>query len=500
MSRLIGCRVWFDWDFNGTFTDESANLVRCEGEARFHPPEAAITASQGIVDRCSIELRNTAGRYSALNTGGALYAYVQGGGAYHVPVRVDTTINGTDYVRVFTGVTKIPRETGRSWQEMPTVSFECRGLDELLLQKRMSTTQSGMVTRYTTGFTEAQIIDAFLVAAGVTGQQIDAGMITIPWSWLDNESVLEDVWTLAAATGGRFYYDKSGVPRYENMAHWIKSPHKTSQATYTNADWQTFEAVYDDNELYDSISVEYAGRQPDTVAVLWEPDEDVIVPAGTTSVITATFSNPAYTTPALTWRAATLGGTDITASVSVGVTQYAQRAVLTITNSHATLQARISPFQLSGRPVVGSPSAEETRTAAADGTNAAFFTNRGSRDKSVRGNVYIQTKAQAGFLAQLLLDRYEFPLLSYRLGGMLADPARIPGDRITVNDVSVMSSGRPAMVIGISWRFTEMAYTMDVEAVDASTLYRYLDTSPSYFVVGTNKLGAADPLRARIFY
>ena len=89
MTRVIGCRVYFDWGIDGTFTDESANVVSVSGDTRFVPPEALVVGSQGIVDKCTIELRNAAGRYSALNSSGV----APNGDAYHVPVYVDTTLN-----------------------------------------------------------------------------------------------------------------------------------------------------------------------------------------------------------------------------------------------------------------------------------------------------------------------------------------------------------------------------------------------------------------------
>ena len=111
MARLIACRALFDWNFDGTFTDESTRLVRASGESRFAPPHEAVTAAQGMTDSCTLELWNEAGRYSPLNASGALYAWVQSGGAYHVPVRVEIAIDGSTYYRVFTGVTKIPQKT-----------------------------------------------------------------------------------------------------------------------------------------------------------------------------------------------------------------------------------------------------------------------------------------------------------------------------------------------------------------------------------------------------
>lgn len=501
MARTVGVRVWFDWDFNGTFTDESAYLVRCSGEARFAPPRESVAAGQGIVDRCEIELWNSGGRFSALNTAGPLYGSLQHGGAYHVPVRVDATIDGSTYTRIFTGVTKIPQETGRRWNGVPTVAFECRSLDELILQRRMSTSQSGLVTRHESGFTEAQIIDAFLTAAGVTGQQIDPGLIPIPWSYLDDESVLEECWRIAAAAGGRLYWDANGVPRYENLAHWLDAPHTTSQQTYTPDDWQRLSASYDDRELFDSVTVEYAGRQVEGDSVLWEPDAEVVVQAGQTIPVVAQFQYPSYSTPVVTWRAHTRGGTDLTSSVTLGAVFYAQRAHLTITNSHASLSVRISPLTISGRALVGGPTADVVKTSAADGTNAAYFSTRATtRNRSVRGNFYIQSRAQADFLAQFLLDRHERPMLLYELAGCLGTPTRRPGDRITINDGSVMSAARAAIIIAVAWRYGGQAFVQDITAIDAAALYPYATTSPGYFRIGTNRLGSADALRGRVFY
>jgi hypothetical protein len=507
MGREIACRVLFDWDFNGTYTDESANLVRASGDARFAPPEAAITATQGIVDACSIELRNTAGRYSALNSSGALYTYLQSGGAYHVPVYVETSINGgSSWQRVFTGVTKIPRETGRTYDGIPSVRFECRGVEEKLLQARRSTTSADFLARVAAGYTESELIAAYLTDAGVAGgdQVLDRGMFVIPWAWLDDESILEDAWQIAAAAGGRLYTDANGDYRYENMAHWLNSPHRTSQQTYTNADWKNFEAWHEDGELFDTVTVEYAGRVADPATVLWTPDEVVTVPAAGTRKVLATYSQPAATAPELAYRAASAGGTDLTASVSASVMYYAQRAEITFTNAHATYAATIYPLTVTAQPAVGGPTADETRTAADDGTNSAYFTNRGGRTRSIRGNVYIQSRAQAGTLAQFLLDRHEKPRVFYRATGLLGNGARRPGDRVTLNDTSVMSSGRAAMVLAVDWNYGGMAYTMDLECMDAASLYTYADTSPGYFIIGGagtgNQLGAAHANRGRIFY
>lgn len=502
MARVIGCKVWFDWDFNGSFTEETTNLVSASGSLSFAPAQESISASSGIVDACDVELRNTAGRYSPLNSAGALYADVQSGKAYHVPMYVEATINGSTYYRIFTGVAKIPEETGKSVEGIPTVRFTCRSKDELILQKRYSTGQQYTKERNDSGFSEAQIINAWLTAAGVTSGDVtlDDGLLTIPWSWMDDESFLEDIWNIAAATCGRFYCDADGEFRYENAAHWLNAPHLTSQQTYTRDDYQRLTARYKDDELYDSISVEYSSRMAEGVALLWEPDEPIQIPANTVKTIWGNFSYPAYTIAALTYKAHSNGGADITSSVTVTATYYAQRAKLVIDNNHATLAATVFPLQITGRPLVGGPTSEESRNSTDHGTNSAFFATRGSRNRRISGNVYIQTRSQAAMIAQFLLDRHETPRIFYTLSGCPGNPQRRPGDLITINDNSVMSSSRTAYITAINWYYGGMSYTQDIDAMDAATLFPANSGGVGYFVIGTNKLGTADSLRAAVFY
>lgn len=503
MTRVIGCRVYFDWDFNGTFTNETSNLISASGEMEFSSPQDSITSGSGIIDACSILLHNNGGRYSAFRSDSAIVTYVQNGNAYHVPVRVDVTVDGSVYSRVFTGVAKIPSETGRTYKDLPVIEFECRSVEERIVQNKYSSSRYYMALRYDEGWTESQIIEAYLEAAGITDHALDAGMFIIPWSWVDDESILEQCWELAAACGGRLYWDRNGVARYENAAHWIFPPHNTYDQLYTNADWELFSVSFNDKDLYNRVSVEYAPREISGVTVLWEPTEVLTVPANSTIRVTAKFKYPAYSEPVVTWKAHTLGGTDMTSSVSLSATHYAQRSELVITNNHATLALRVNPINISARAVMGGPTVEVEKDSATNGSAEAvtFFTTRlTDRVKSYSGNFYVQSKAQADMLAQFLLDRYELPTAVYELNGVPGNPLRVPGDRIRVQDVSSMSAARDAIVLRVSWTFSDMAYVQNLTAIDAANLYEYLGATPGYFIIGTNKLGASDPLRGRIFY
>ena len=495
MPRTIAYRLYVDWDFNGVYTDESAYLVQATGDLSLSPPADFLTSGRGIVDRCRLELRNASGRFSALNSSSPLYTYIQSGKAYHAPMYLEVSINGgSNYYRVFTGVAKIPQESGMTTREGPMVVIECRSRDELLLQLRQSTTLANFQAWHDGGYTEGQIINAMLTAAGITtGTSVDAGLIRMDWAWLDDESVLEELWALAAACGGRFYTDPDGTMRYENATHWLA--HSSSLETLTKADYDAgLEIAYTDDDLYNVVTVEASSRVAAPEDVLWEAEEEVMIPPSGSKALVARLRQPAYTA-AVSYTAAAAGGENLASYISVSATYYAQRVEMTITNSNAYWAAYMRPLQVVGRPVQGGPTQEESRDSATHGSNGAFFTTRGGRTRSLRSNPYVQSRAQAGMLALFLLHQSEYPRLTYRLRGVLGNPARRLGDRVTINDTSVMSASRDAFLVGIRWRLTANGFQQDLEAIDAAQLYPY--QSDGYFIIGTNVLSATSK---RIFY
>jgi len=497
MPRAIAYRLYIAWD-GSNYVDESARLIQATGENKLTAPDQ-IAQGRGIVDRCTLELVNENGRYSPLNSGSALYASIQAGGAYHRPMYLETAVDGSTYSRVFTGIIKMPQEITPTPNAAAGVRFECRSIDERLLGRRMSTSAADLRANNAAGVREGDVIGQWLTLAGTSGM-IDKGMFVVPYAWMDDESVLEEIWTLASACGGRFYADPDGTLRYEDMTHWLKSPHNTSQETFTRADFTSLEPVYGDAELYSSVTVEASPRDVGGSDVLWEPDEQVVVPPNSSKAVTARLRQAAYSIDAPNWKAATAGGNDITASVTVSIVAYnVQRVEMSVANAHTTAAAYMHPFSISGRALTGGPAQEETRTSAANGSNGAWWSSRGTtRTKSIRGNAYIQTGAHAGALAQAQLHRSEAPRLTYRLRGCPGKPSRRVGDRITINDTAIMSSGRDAFITGISWRMTQNGFTQDIEAIDAAGLFPY--AASEYFVIGTNKLGAAGTGTGRIFY
>lgn len=500
MPRAITWQLGIDWDFDTVYTDESAYLVQASGSVRLAPPESGISSPRGTVDRMALTLKNTDRRYSPLNEAGPLYSAIANGGAYHAPMYLNVSINGgSNFYRIFTGVIKIPREGPPYSGVAGTVEIDCRSKDELLLNKRMSTTLATFVALHEAGATESEIIAQFLDDAGLsaTDYTLDPGQFVIPWAWLDDESPIEDIWTLAAACGGRFYCDVDGEFRYENMAHWLGSPHDTSQQTYDKGGYGSLDGpTYDDRELYNAVAVIASPRDVIEAGVLWTADEAVTIPADSTRTITAKLRQPAYSIDAPTYTSVTSGGVSVDSDISIVATKYAQRVELEITNANVADAANLVSLSISGVPVSGSPSVEERRES-----DDAFWTDftdyRPGRVRMVQGNAYVQSASQAGVLAEFLRDRYQLPRLSGKLRNVPGNAQRRLGDRITIDNADVMTTEREGFIVAIDFRLGRHGFVQDIEWIDADQLYPF----DEYFILDTHELGDnTNPDGAPIFY
>ena len=483
VGRAIAARFWVAWD-GSNYVSEAANLLSATGQCRYSAWGSGSLTGRGVTDQMTVTLANSDGRYSPLNTGSAIYANISGGGAYHRPCYFEVSVNGGGaYTRVFTGVIKIPKEQGSAFGSMPTVTIDCRSLDELYLNKRVSTTQSTFLALNAAGATEADIITQWLSDAGIASTDVDDGLVSIPWAWMDDESPIEDMWALAAAAGGRFYASADGIFKYENAQHLLFSPHSVSQQTYTQADYKKLLVWYDDADLYSDVTIEVSGRIVEGTDVLWEPEEDVFIPAGATKTLTAQFRYPAYSIDAVNFAAASSGGKDLTASVTVtDATYYAQRAEIEITNASA-YGAYLDDVNITGRPIIGGPRQDETAAVV-----ASFWSGRALRNRRIGGNAYVQTAAHGQMMAQMLRDWLDTPKLMFRLENALGVAGRRLGDRITINDSSVMASSVDAFVTAVSFTYTNKGWFQTIEAVEAASLFPY--AAAEYFVIGTHTIGS----------
>lgn len=484
----IGAQVYFDWDRDGNYTSEDAYLISARGTHRLTPPGQSITATSGRVSECTIVLDNSTGRFSSHNAGGALYTYLQSGKAYHVPckVQISATLVGdsASYQSVFTGVARIPAEATLSPGQPKTITFDARGVEEILLNRRQRTTRANFASYHDNGVTESEFMSAVLSDSGATLTSVlDDGMFNIPWPWLENESIIEELWKLAAACSGRFYGNAYGQLVYENATHWLKSPHTTSQQSYTRGGgFNNLVLTWNETELAEEVSVTWAERDPEEEAEIYDSG-NLFVPVGETIIVWADFGDPAYGISALNYTAGTPGGMNLQPWVSVAAYYYAGSAKLTIQNGStmaATVRVTMTGYL---------SSAGDSRTVTQESADS-FWTGREGRSRKVSGNRWVQSESQATFLKAFMADRQETPPLFAKMGGCPGNPLRVIGDRVTVTDSELSLSATDFFIIATSFRYDRGGFVQDFELVRCSDMYTYAD-SPGYFIVGTSTLGSS---------
>lgn len=484
----IACNLWVDTSLDGSFGDEfGQDLISAQGQMRIAAPGDTIASPKGIVSQASFTLTN-----NKQNLGLTDYAYYQMGLYFEVST---TGPSGTFY-KLFTGSIENPTEQGPTAKSVGQTSFDARGRENEILQKRISTNGATFASFHDTGKTESEIMAQWLSDAGLSSGEysLDDGLFIIPWAWLDDESPLEDIWSLAAACGGWFYSDPAGILKYENMAHWIFNT--SSVATYTPDSYQRFGAKYDTNDLYKEVVVEVSTREIQAEDTVWTSNDIFNVPASGTKVVTAALQQPLYALTSVGYSAQTAGGKNMDSYISIGTSIKAQRVIITFTNSDTTRAALITGLKITGKAVHGGPSEEVSKSS----TNS-YWTNRQGRTRSIRRNNYVQSGAQGDALATFLRDRHEVPRRIFTITGALGNPALRLGNLITINSEPMLASVSTQMFItAISWQYGRQGFLQTIECIEASSIYPYFNTSPSYFRVGVNYLGSGAHPRGRLFY
>jgi len=513
VSRLIEWYFKADWDMDGTFDDESANLISASGQMRLMAPGEMLTGGRGVIDEAQIVLHNADQRYNPDYAAGPLYAYLQDGGGYQIPAYLSVSVTNTGmseaatYHRLITGVITIPRDQPASVNSGSVAQFTIRSRDELIREDKRSTALRQNYTEAENivyALTQAGFVDGtdFFTPAVAAAQTppvaptIDAGLHTIPAFYLDDEAVLPELWDLAASCGGWFYCDPDGLFNYASATRWLNED--TPAYFLDPGKWGGYSKGYNDGSLVKTVIVELSPMNELTEAVLWESDEIVTVAAGATKTITAKLRQPAVSiygmVSAVDWRAVTSGGVDITSNVTISLTKYAQRVEMTIANNHGWRTAFLVRLQLRGVGLDGRPG-QQVEVTSTD----SFWTNRTPRKLPTSG-FYIQTYAQAKFLADFHIDRHEQPTMYHSITGLPGRPAMRLGHQVAISasDVFTPETTRYAHVYEIRWRLSRQGFTQDVELVDRERLYAYATASPvkPYFRLGATALGTA----GRYFY
>ena len=525
--RTVAYRLYIGWGvtswpaaWGAQCEDETARLlnVTWSRQLDFEP----MGVGRGPMAELTLTLDNRDQRLSPYNTASPIYSKLIGttttaGGIavtyprlFHVPVRLEMgffnstaeaealwetgssiTYDGTDvllfesispeYITVFSGVVEDPGENyGLAGDK---VTLRCLDRGAVLANRK---TSSEIFTDQRADQWLGYLVDN---VCGISDGVLDYSTLTIPYCWLDDESVWTECQQAAGAVGGYFFMDELGVPQFRTATWWATASDSTSsQWTFTVAKFADLSPSYDWRAVATGAIVEYQQRAPGGEQVVWRSDNPIIIPPGE-KLVQARLSWPCTSliSPVVDtdWTPVNGGGIPLDAYVTMSLQdRNAQRVTIRFYNN-GTQTAFVPTCQVRGRVLVGGPTEEIEKTAAVD-----FIPNKNVLRYT--GNAYIQTKAQADLLGVITLERMQYPRLTYRLSGVRAVPWLQLGDRITIDVASPgitdtttpFSAARDAIVTGLDFAYApDQAFLMTVTAIDATATLPYSD----YFVIGTNR-------------
>lgn len=254
-----------------------------------------------------------------------------------------------------------------------------------------------------------QIIADILSDCGIGTSQyvLDIGLNTIGFAWFTKgDTAGERIKAICEAEEAFFYQDENGILRFENRRHYGVSPHATSVWNIDPMDIITWERD-DSVPIYNRVIVKAEPKQiaaSDTV--IWTHGFEETIARGETKEVWASFSGPVYSnvTPAATtdytaFTATGGGGTNITSSISIVVTLFAEAAKIQITNN-GLVPAYVNFLQLRGKLI----SVKETiHEEYEDSASQAKY---GECQLEIE-NDFIDSRSFAYYLARAIVAKYK---------------------------------------------------------------------------------------------
>lgn len=480
------------WDGTGGVADargaagwwnETPYLRSHGGQLGIKPPGVRLVPA-GDIGRLTVVLGNTTQRFSPYNAGAALTAYISGAvGLAGRPIRLWQGFvfgGATEYVCIFTGVID-------TWDESTpegTMTLQCRDWGYRYLQNKKS---SGVASDMLPNTWAAYVA----TLGGITAITQDTGIFHIPLAWLDDESVVEEIWQTWEADGGVAWTNQLGRVICQNALHWAG---QAAVWTFTPGTFTEAKPALNLADVATQVIVEWAARDVGTSEVLYELDRPKVIMPGQTESWTARFRQAAYSIsgpnadePYNDYAAQSFGGADMTAQLLVYLeNSCAQQTTVVVQNDSLTAAARLTVLRVRGLPLIGGP----TEQVKADASPAPFDY---PRVRSLRGNAYVQTGIQGKALAELLAVRCRRMRPTWKLKDVFGVPHLELGDRVTIQESWQLGAvSRTGIVVGISWTGDLSGYKQEIAVWDDTDLTAYSD----YFVIGQSALGE----HARAYY
>jgi hypothetical protein len=323
------------------YDDETARVVRLEYERNLIEPLGGIAVAMADIVLDNTDLRFTPGYDGTI-------------GDYILPNRpvkifIGFEVDGViETVSIIEGLSLQPREdkAGR------TVAISVYDFMESINTKPQET------TIYTSQRSD-EIIEDILSRAGIgaSNYALDTGLNTIGFAWFEKgQTAGRRIRRLCEAEEAIFFQDETGILRFENRDKYSESPYDAP--AWTIEPEHILEWMGEENsEIINRVIVRGAPRSVKAEAEVWRDGvEEEVDPNGGTLTIWADFedpvsdlTDPAANTDYTAYTATGGGGVDITANVSIVMTEFTKAAKLVITNN-SNKKAYINLLKLRGTP------------------------------------------------------------------------------------------------------------------------------------------------------
>lgn len=458
-------RVEIEWTPTN-WTNESAYAISALGHSEIMDPFAGLLSlGTAHMATATVVMNNPTKRYSAKVSGTQAATYgIRGLG---IRISAGYTVSGVDYYeRVFTG------------RIMDCKAPETEETAELSCQDLASDPKR---QNYTSAMYEDEETKTWLGRlrgwASVASHSFENTVHVIPFCYLDDDELLDEMRKVAASEAGCLFYDADGTLHYWGPHHWIGT---TSGLTLDRSDFVELTPQLGYDNVYNIIAVTYEPQQKGRATTVYSLKRPVMVPRNGTAELTINFTKPLAEFVSYDLAASDGGGNDMTADVTAlpVLPDGAQRWTVTFTNADTVRAAWVTRFDVVGYPV--DKRQAETYIEDASGVGEV------DRRYDLPTNPYIQTEQQARFLAKTLAQRLKTVRAVYVSSGQYGNPLIELGDIVTLEgDIAVTSA--TTIVVAIDWAFGD-DYTMALTCADKSGLYAY--TESQYWIIGTSACGA----------
>ena len=387
-----------DWNNDGDFADANEDVTSDTLEISWERGRDVVSQLTGrfVSGRLEAVLKDQTGKYASFNSASPLYGSIlpgrkvqllgkSGSFPYTFPIQFDRPIWSGFLDRIE------PLPTVEGFQMAKLSAFGPLGY---LNERQVSV---AMQTNRRTDLAIGDVLDE----AGwpAADRSLDTGQTTMGRWWADRKSVLNSLREIELTESGFLLETKDRKIAFENRHHRLAAPHFTSQATFSDAAAAAlsyrnpFKQIDPLPFVFNIFEARVRLFAVGGLAVLWTHPETgasspLVTRNGGSLTLWASYPNPdsptdafavdTWTTPVATtdYLANSVSdgsGVNLTLSIAVVATKFANAMKLVITNNHATLDAYLTFLQARGTPIT---QADPAKVVAEDAASQTAYGER----------------------------------------------------------------------------------------------------------------------------